>query len=473
MADFINGKVQFGPFEADFHTQELRKNGVKLKLGGQPFAILAALLEKHGELVTREELRSRIWPADTFVDFNHGLNAAVNKLRETLSDSVEQPRYVETLPRRGYRFIATVEVPAVAVPHPVTPAQGSAPKIDAGSWTIPTGSGGRRYLWALTGALILVLFLTLRSMTDHYGAGLTGKLEQERKASQEHQILAARYITQPPGIWHLNLAYPQDPKPSMVIASAKDRNEGTQPSPDGKKLAFMSDRSGSLEIWTMNRDGSSPQKLTDVGNCGSPRWSPDSRWIAFDAVADGPPAVFVVAAAGGPARKVVADEWENMVPSWSNDSKWIYFASHRTGDDQVWRVPFDGGPAVQVTQQGGFATAESFDGQTLYYAKTRFENPEIWKVPSGGGAERRVSPLLHPRTWANWALTEKGILFLNDENDPSATLEFYDFATSGVRPVSEIEKPSFWLSASKDANSVWYSWKEEEANRAALRLELH
>ncbi|HEX4545968.1 MAG TPA: winged helix-turn-helix domain-containing protein [Candidatus Acidoferrum sp.] len=468
MADSINKKVRFGPFDVDPTTHELWKNGQKLKLGGQPFEILAALLEKPGELVTRKQLRARIWSADTFVDFNHGLNAAVNKLRETLSDSAEEPRYVETLPRRGYRFIASLDVPAVTPAKAPLAAEGIPPNIDTRSWAIPIASGSRRHVWALTGALLLISTLGLWIGLNFYDSG-PGKLERERKASKEREVLAARFVAQPPGIWHLNLAYPQNPKPRTVLISGKERNEGAQPSPDGKKIAFMSDRSGSLEIWTMNRDGSSPEKLTDLGYCGSPRWSPDSQWIAFDAVVDGPPAVFVVAA-GGPARKVASDEWENMVPSWSNDGKWIYFASHRSGDDQVWKVPFAGGPPVEVTQQGGFATAESFDGQTLYYAKTRFENPEIWKVPVGGGTERRVSPLLHPKMWANWALTEEGILFLNDENDPGATLEFYDFATSGVHPVSELEKPSFWLSASKDGKSAWYAWKNEEENRAALRL---
>lgn len=471
MADSINGKVRFGPFDVDLRTRELWKNGQKLKLGGQPFEILAALLEKPGELVTREQLRARIWSADTFVDFNHGLNAAVNKLRETLGDSAEEPRYVETLPRRGYRFIASLEL--AAVPQPAAAPESAPPNIDSAAWTIPVGSGSPRYVWALASAVVLISFLGLWVGVDYYRSWIGSTLERERKETKEHEILAARFVTPPPGIWHLNLAFPREPKPRTVLTSGKERNEGAQPSPDGKKIAFMSDRSGSLEIWTMNRDGSSPEKLTDLGNCGSPRWSPDGRWIAFDAVVDGPPAIFVVAADGGPAQKVVANEWESMVPSWSNDGKWIYFASHRSGDDQVWRVPFGGGPAVQVTQQGGFATAESFDGETLYYAKTRFENPEIWKVPVGGGAERRVSPLLHPKTWANWALTENGILFLNAENDPSVTLEFFDFATSGVRPVSELEKPSFWLSATKDAKSAWYSWKNEEENRAALRLQFH
>jgi DNA-binding winged helix-turn-helix (wHTH) protein len=106
-------RVRFGPFEVDLHTHEFWKYGTKLKLIGQPFEILAVLLSRPGELVTREELRARLWPGETFVDFNHGLNAAVNKLRDVLSDSAEEPRYVETLPRRGYRFIAKIERTAV------------------------------------------------------------------------------------------------------------------------------------------------------------------------------------------------------------------------------------------------------------------------------------------------------------------------------------------------------------------------
>src|SRR5262249_4543265 len=102
-------RVQFGPFVVDLHTHEVRKDGTRIRLIGQPFDILSVLLNKPGELVTREELRMRLWPGDTFVDFDHGLNAAVNKLRETLCDSADNPRFVETLPRRGYRFIAKVE----------------------------------------------------------------------------------------------------------------------------------------------------------------------------------------------------------------------------------------------------------------------------------------------------------------------------------------------------------------------------
>src|SRR6185436_10723696 len=101
--------VRFGVFEADLRSGELRKNGVKIRLPGQPFEVLAMMLERPGEVVTREELQKRLWPDGTFVDFDHSLNNAINKIREALGDSAESPRFVETLSRRGYRFIATVE----------------------------------------------------------------------------------------------------------------------------------------------------------------------------------------------------------------------------------------------------------------------------------------------------------------------------------------------------------------------------
>src|SRR6202008_4821046 len=101
--------VRFGVFEVDLCTAELRKQGVRIRLPGQPFQVLETLLLRPGELVTREELKQRLWPSDSFGDFEHGLNAAVNRVREALGDSADNPRFVETLPRRGYRFIAPVE----------------------------------------------------------------------------------------------------------------------------------------------------------------------------------------------------------------------------------------------------------------------------------------------------------------------------------------------------------------------------
>src|SRR3984957_15388000 len=113
-----NSKMaRLGVFELDISAGELRKNGRKLRLQEQPFQILALLLERAGDVVTREELRQKLWPADTFVDFDHGLNTAVNKLREVLGDSAASPRFIETLARRGYRFIAPVKSDGQSDPH--------------------------------------------------------------------------------------------------------------------------------------------------------------------------------------------------------------------------------------------------------------------------------------------------------------------------------------------------------------------
>src|SRR6202162_4258642 len=100
--------LRFGIFEVDLHSGEVRKQGLRIKLQDQPFLVLKALLGRPGEIVTREGLRSEIWSVDTFVDFDNSLNTSINKLREALGDSAENPRFIETVPRRGYRFIATV-----------------------------------------------------------------------------------------------------------------------------------------------------------------------------------------------------------------------------------------------------------------------------------------------------------------------------------------------------------------------------
>src|ERR1700756_4419091 len=100
--------LRFGTFEVDVRAGEVRKHGVRIKLREQPFHVLTVLLHRSGEVVTREELRSQIWAADTFVDFDNSLNTSINKLREGLGDSAERPRFIETLPRRGYRFLAPV-----------------------------------------------------------------------------------------------------------------------------------------------------------------------------------------------------------------------------------------------------------------------------------------------------------------------------------------------------------------------------
>jgi TolB-like protein/DNA-binding winged helix-turn-helix (wHTH) protein/Tfp pilus assembly protein PilF len=173
--------VRFGVYEADLRACELRKHGFRLKLAEQPFQVLALLLERPGDVVTRDELRTRLWEGDTFVDFDHGLNNAVMRVREVLGDSSEHPRYVETVPRRGYRFIAPVEVPTVS--FPVAEAHGPldhsavAPRLRSTSVEVPSSQGrlskksgrwGALSRIAASTAFILLCALLLIVATRHY-----------------------------------------------------------------------------------------------------------------------------------------------------------------------------------------------------------------------------------------------------------------------------------------------------------------
>src|SRR5882762_1052744 len=132
--------LQFGVFEVDLRAGELRRNGSKIKLQGQPFQILTMLLARPGEVVTREELQKKLWPADIFVDFDHSLNAAIRRLRDALDDSAENPRFVETVARRGYRFLA--------------PVNGGAPTFPAQAFPLPIISPKRLHISAALAVLL-------------------------------------------------------------------------------------------------------------------------------------------------------------------------------------------------------------------------------------------------------------------------------------------------------------------------------
>jgi TolB-like protein/DNA-binding winged helix-turn-helix (wHTH) protein/Tfp pilus assembly protein PilF len=175
MTSQVPRRVRFGVFEADLRTGDLRKQGAPVRLRGRPFDVLALLLERPGDLVTREELQSRLWPADTFVDFDHGLNTSVNRLREALGDSADNPRFVETVPRKGYRFIAPVtDVDARATAEAMTPApEKPLPAASAAAPTPVSRAPGRPRAWlavatafAVVMAAGIALFLGSRPPTQ-------------------------------------------------------------------------------------------------------------------------------------------------------------------------------------------------------------------------------------------------------------------------------------------------------------------
>lgn len=472
-------RVRFGPYKVDFITQEIWKNETKLKLARQPFEILAMLVANAGELVARENLERRLWPEGHFVDAAHGLNAAVNKLREALADSADRPKYIETLPRRGYRFIGeAVEVRAkfhaseqigqnIEDSAPVWPSVASV-IADSG----PKGSILRRWPVLMTVALAFVfgslVGVVLRGHDrPNSDSSESAKKSAERQVSQEQPTLSDStleiyrhrsvtieqkkglksvpdFLTRRAGHGALRMAEYRTIIPGVA------GNAAPQFSPDGKRIIFMSNRSGPWQIWMSNADGRDPVQVSFTESAGTPRWSPDGKSIVFDAPLDDGTHIFVVPIDQPSLAHPVA---EGCVPSFSRDGRFVYFSSDRTGDWQVWKAPVDGGSAIQVTRGGGFAALESADGN-VYYSKSRDENPEIWKVPVRGGDESLVTSSVKPRTWRSWTLTKGGLLLASDTPDGKTYLNFYNPAKYTTRELALLKTAAYWMGATPDGKKV-------------------
>ena len=255
--------------------------------------------------------------------------------------------------------------------------------------------------------------------------------------------------------WRAELAAPGGKVLSMtkLVVSSGD-NGATQLSPDGREIVFRSQRMGRNDLWKSNADGSDPQKLTsfDKGWPGTPRWSPDGKWIVFDSRLGEHSHITMVDSEGRNQHDVVAGDYENVVPSWSRDGRFIYFVSNRTGKWQVWKRELATGEETQVTRNGGFGAFESYDAKTLYYS--RFEGGGLWSMPTGGGSEEHITNALHRGYWGYFAVTEAGIYLLDVDAAPRPTIMYYSFRTRQLRPVLQLEEhPLPWganLSASRD-----------------------
>src|SRR5215471_10070878 len=172
-------------------------------------------------------------------------------------------------------------------------------------------------------------------------------------------------------IWRSAVALRKKPQPDGGSASfiSSTRNDlAPQYSRDGKRITFISARSGNSEVWTCDSDGSNALQLTSFGgpDVTTPRWSPDGTLITFDSTAGGQYDIWVVDANGGKPKRMTTNPANDGNPSWSHDGQWIYFDSARTGEAQIWKIPANGGEAIQLTHDGGFGALESPDGKVLY-----------------------------------------------------------------------------------------------------------
>jgi hypothetical protein len=260
--------------------------------------------------------------------------------------------------------------------------------------------------------------------------GLAAPLALFPTVSHQLHRLAFAHGIDDRDIWKL-----EEGRPPVPFIASNVTDQDAQFSPDGTRIAHVSG-----ELMVTRADGSNPVQLTDrLGRqVGSPKWSPDGRWIAFDSQGqDGNWDVFTIDAAGGPPRRFTTDPSNEHRPSWSRDGRWIYFASDRTDRFEIWRAPAQGGRAVQVTDAGGHTCAEALDGRTLYYAKARVPQQPLFARLLDGGPEKRVVDEILGRTFA---VVEDGVYyFARTEAASVSSLRFLDIARGRTREVARLE----------------------------------
>jgi eukaryotic-like serine/threonine-protein kinase len=250
---------------------------------------------------------------------------------------------------------------------------------------------------------------------------------------------------------------------SLLVSSANSGNFLPQFSPDGSKIAFTSDRGGYTQVWMCDSDGSNPVQVTHLQSlAGSPSWSPNGRYLAIDYRPREHSEIYVVEIASHRQTSLASSpDADNVVPRWSRDGNWIYFASNRESNTfQIWRVAVKEGSAIggpiQVTRNGGFAAAESWDGLRLFYTKQ--SDPGIWTVAPDGGRETALWNGPGPDNWSNMTVGRNGIYFLVPNPTVPPEIEFLNLRTGRISRVASLQKTSFYgLAASPDHKSVIYS----------------
>lgn len=245
-------------------------------------------------------------------------------------------------------------------------------------------------------------------------------------------------------IWRLNLRG-RNSTPSKFIAT-RQSDHSPEYSPDGRRIAFSSGRSGHDEIWVCQSDGSNPIQLTHFNGLatGSPHWSPDSKQLVFDARPENHGDLFVINADGGQPQRLTTEASHDVIPSWSHDGQWLYFCSNRSGKLQIWKRPFAGGDAIQLTQQGGLEAFEAPDGKTVYYLKGR-GIAGLWRVNTDGTHEEPVPELAEAGYWRYWTINRNGLYFVAHNEQFPYQIKHFDFATRQVKTIATIDKLPAWL----------------------------
>jgi len=396
-AEYTNHVVRFGVFEVDLRAGELRRQGLKVKLQDQPFQVLAMLLERPGQVVTREELRDRIWPAGIFVDFDKSLSKAINKIREALGDSTENSRFIETVPRRGYRFLVPVESGQAARPTTALPPPNRSPQRRL-PWVF----------WGITAALAIAILV---------GGGLWLSVKQPAQQFGQTALMAVPLTTYPGS----------QSAPSF--------------SPDGSRVAFAWDgpNKGHVDIYVKLIGTENLLRLTHdpAEDSYTPAWSPDGRYIAFLRSSPGEHAAVMLAPSiGGPPERKLTESAvdEDKVGgaiaglSWSPDGKWIAVKDGSPGGalDSIYLFSMDTGEKRRLTYPpsrcGDGTPAFSPDGKRLAFSRTStvgVSEVYVLDLTADFNANGEPKQITSRHQWTSglaWTPTGREIIFSSGSN---------------------------------------------------------
>jgi Tol biopolymer transport system component/DNA-binding winged helix-turn-helix (wHTH) protein len=390
--------ARFDRFSVDLSSGELLRSGVRVPIQGQPFQVLRLLLEADGKVVTREELRQALWREDTFVDFELGVNTAVKKLRQALEDSAEHPKFVETLPKLGYRFMIPVEwVPDIAM----DPGRSKSSSFQHGVAVATSLAQPKPWqrlstrtavLGGLTACALALSFL-------YYGHSSKSKAGQP-----------------------------------VVIPLVTNAGQKFSPSlsPDGQHLAFAWNGGAGpyFSLYVKLVGTEEPLRLTKEASIDfNPVWSPDGRYIAFGRILKGETGIYIIPASGGAERRVRKTLWEEQELyevfwqlgrlSWSPDGKVLAFsdhASHNEHASSIFLLSLDSLEVRRLTSplfsSSDFSPEFSPDGQTLAFNRSlQVSQSSIYTVPVSGGEEQSLVSGVECNWGLAWTPDGRDIVF--------------------------------------------------------------
>jgi Tol biopolymer transport system component/DNA-binding winged helix-turn-helix (wHTH) protein len=384
----VPGKVQFGVYEFDPDAMELRKHGVRIHLQEQPFRVLASLIERPGEVVTREQLRERIWSKDTFVDFDQSLNKAVNRLREALNDEASKPRYIETVPRRGYRFVAPVTGIASSATSPAAPP--GIPDRTA-SWPISTKIIAAATLVLAAGITALALLRNPKAPPQPAPTRITTDGNSTQPTLSRDGKLLSYTTVDEQGVGHIWVRQTAGGQSLQVTRGPGAESEPSF-SPDGTSIAFRSENNGG-GVYIVPTFGGEPKLLAK--SAFWPRFSPDGNHIwCLNPVNFEYNGILVTTRGGAPAALPQKLNWlgpflgYQSVPLWAPSGKQFLYLGRGNGSVETrpsqWRIGSPAGGesrAVNLPDWGG-----SRERPPFAHAWTQMNDGRQWivySVPTG------------------------------------------------------------------------------------------